>query len=113
MDSHGSVPPTRPPARPGVDAPSRSADGEVTRRRQTDHGLSSAHPDLLESEHQNALNDHTTQCVAYGEIVSGMRTANGKVYLSEQADPRVDRVACPRAEPPRRRHLPQVEQAAL
>ncbi|MEU8141031.1 hypothetical protein [Nonomuraea sp. NPDC048901] len=42
-----------------------------------------------------------------------MRTANGKVYLSEQADPRVDRVACPRAEPPRRRHLPQVEQAAL
>ncbi|MEV6159438.1 hypothetical protein AB0L53_54810 [Nonomuraea sp. NPDC052129] len=37
MDSHRSVPPMRPPARSGVDATSRSADGDVTRRRQTDH----------------------------------------------------------------------------
>lgn len=37
MDSHGSVPPTRTPPTASVDATSRSAGGDVTRRRQTDH----------------------------------------------------------------------------
>lgn len=37
MDSHGSVPPTRTPPTAGVDATSRSAGGDVTRRRQADH----------------------------------------------------------------------------
>lgn len=36
MDSHGSVSPTRTPPTAGVDATSRSAGGDVTRRRQTD-----------------------------------------------------------------------------
>ncbi|MEU7861223.1 hypothetical protein [Nonomuraea sp. NPDC049141] len=35
MDSHRSVAPTRTPPTAGVDATSRSADGDVTRRRQT------------------------------------------------------------------------------
>ena len=35
MDSHRSVAPTRTPPTAGVDATSRSADGDVTWRRQT------------------------------------------------------------------------------
>lgn len=36
MDSHRSVSPTRTPPTAGGDATSRSAEGDVTRRRQTD-----------------------------------------------------------------------------
>lgn len=118
MDSHGSVSPMRTPPTAGVDATSRSADGDVTRRRQADQAAlpvqrRPSHPETAEGARLDAMDDHTTQCAICGEVVRGMPTAKGKVYLSVQADPRVDRVACTRAEPPGGRHLPQVEHAAL
>lgn len=104
MDSHGSVPHTRTPLTAGVDATSRSAGGDVTRRRQTDQVALPAqrrpsHPEVAEGARLAAMDEHTTQCASCGEVIRGMRTDNGKVWLSTETDPRADRVACLKADP--------------